>query len=105
MKNLVSILAGIVSLLAINLVHADVLIADEQTEQLQQLTSSQNQIININTASLAQLSLLNGIGATKAQAIIEYRESHGAFSSIEELAKVKGVGDKLVEKNRPYIEL
>ena len=56
--------------------------------------------INLNTASAAQLETLNGIGAAKAEAIVEYRKAHGAFKSVDELAKVKGIGQKTVDKNR-----
>ncbi len=56
--------------------------------------------INLNTATAAQLEALNGIGAAKAEAIVAYRDAHGGFKSVDELAAVKGVGDKTVEKNR-----
>lgn len=60
-------------------------------------------IVNINTADLNQLQTLNGIGEVKAQAIIDYREAHGAFRSVDELTNVKGIGDKTLEKNRDRI--
>lgn len=56
--------------------------------------------ININTASTTELETLNGVGAAKAKAIVEHREKHGPFKSVDQLAEVKGIGDKLVEKNR-----
>ena len=56
--------------------------------------------INLNTASAAQLETLNGIGASKAEAIVDYRKEHGAFKSVDELANVKGIGLKTVDKNR-----
>lgn len=56
--------------------------------------------INLNTASATQLEVLNGIGAAKAEAIVEHRKQHGAFKSVDELANVKGIGLKTVEKNR-----
>ncbi len=56
--------------------------------------------INLNTASAAQLETLNGIGAAKAEAIVDFRKEHGAFKSVDELAKVKGIGQKTVDKNR-----
>lgn len=56
--------------------------------------------INLNTATAAQLETLNGIGAAKAEAIVVYRDAHGSFKSVDELAAVKGIGDKTVEKNR-----
>ena len=56
--------------------------------------------INLNTASAAELETLNGVGAAKAEAIVAYRSEHGGFKSVDELANVKGVGPKTVEKNR-----
>ena len=56
--------------------------------------------INLNTASATQLEALNGIGAAKAEAIVEYRKEQGAFKSVDELANVKGIGLKTVDKNR-----
>ncbi|WP_352258728.1 ComEA family DNA-binding protein [Psychrobacter sp. TB55-MNA-CIBAN-0194] len=56
--------------------------------------------VNINRASEGELVSLNGIGSSKAQAIILYREMFGNFKTVDELAKVKGIGAKTVEKNR-----
>ena len=56
--------------------------------------------INLNTASAAQLEALNGVGAAKAEAIVAYRTEHGGFKTVDELANVKGIGDKTVAKNR-----
>ena len=56
--------------------------------------------ININRASEGELVSLNGIGSSKAQAIILYREMFGDFKSVDELEKVKGIGEKTIEKNR-----
>lgn len=54
--------------------------------------------VNINTADAETLASLNGIGEAKAAAIVEYRKANGPFKSAEELAEVKGIGDKIVEK-------
>ncbi|MCG3864123.1 MULTISPECIES: ComEA family DNA-binding protein [Photobacterium] len=62
--------------------------------------------ININTANVEQLdTLLIGIGAEKAQAIINYRKVNGKFASVDDLTKVKGIGEATVDKNRKRIEL
>ncbi|WP_199456684.1 MULTISPECIES: ComEA family DNA-binding protein [unclassified Marinobacter] len=61
--------------------------------------ANEAETININTADVATLASLNGIGEAKAQAIITYREENGPFSATEELAKVKGIGVRTVEKN------
>lgn len=61
--------------------------------------------ININTATAMQLSTLKGIGMKKAQAIISYRETHGGFTHINDLQKVKGIGEKFIEKNQKHLTL
>ena len=62
--------------------------------------------VNINTADAATLAEgLNGVGIKKAQAIVDYRKKHGAFKSINDLASVKGMSDKLIEKNKDVITL
>lgn len=58
--------------------------------------------ININTASVTELTGLPGIGDKKAQAIAEYRQRNGPFPSLEALEEVKGIGPKMLEKLRPY---
>jgi competence protein ComEA len=51
--------------------------------------------VNINTANLKTLSGLHGIGPERAKSIIDYRTKNGSFKSIEDLKKVKGIGDKI----------
>ena len=54
--------------------------------------------LNINTASVGELSLLEGIGEKKAQAIIDYRKANGSFGSVDELVNVKGIGKATLDK-------
>ena len=62
--------------------------------------------VNINTADAATLDrVLVNIGPAKAEAIVAYRKANGPFKSAEELAMVKGIGLKTVEKNRDRIEV
>lgn len=62
--------------------------------------------VNVNTADADALAAeLKGIGAKKAQSIIDYRTEHGDFKTVESLTEVKGIGLKTVEKNRDVIEL
>lgn len=62
--------------------------------------------ININTADKESLmSAIKGVGEKRAEAIIAYREEHGSFKSLEELADVKGVGPSIVEANMENISV
>lgn len=61
--------------------------------------------ISINSAAPAELMEIPGIGEKKARAIIDYRTEHGPFQSVEDLTKVKGIGDKMLEKMKPHIRL
>ncbi len=61
--------------------------------------------VNINRANEGELTSLKGIGSSKAQAIILYREMFGDFESVDELQKVKGIGAKTIEKNRARLQI
>jgi competence protein ComEA len=59
--------------------------------------------INLNTATAEQLEAIPGIGPVLAQRIIEYRQTHGRFQSVDELLEVRGIGPKRLENMRPYV--
>lgn len=59
--------------------------------------------VNINSAAVAQLQTLPGIGASTAQRIVDYRQKNGAFKKIEELMNVKGIGEKSFLKLKPLV--
>lgn len=61
--------------------------------------------ININRATESELVSLHGIGSSKAQAIILYREMFGGFKTVDDLQKVKGIGPKTIEKNRARLQI
>ncbi len=54
--------------------------------------------VNINTASAEELTSLNGIGQTRAESIVAYRQEHGAFAAVEDLKEVSGIGDATYQK-------
>ena len=58
--------------------------------------------VNVNTASARELEALPGIGEVLAQRIIDYRNAHGSYSSVDELIRVKGIGEKTLAKLKPY---
>lgn len=66
-------------------------------------TQSTNGKININTADLALLQTLNGVGPSTAQKIIDYRSTNGKFKTIEDLKKVSGIGEKTFAKFKDQI--
>ena len=58
--------------------------------------------VNINTASKQELEALPGIGEVLSQRIIDYRQANGSFTSVDELVKIKGIGEKTLAKLKPY---
>ena len=98
MKNLLTLL--IISFLSFSaFTHAN------PVEDKPMVEMPQAPIININSADSEMLAKLPGIGKKKAQAIIDYRETNGDFSTLEDLAKVKGIGKKLVAKLEGKVSL
>ena len=59
--------------------------------------------VNINTAGSELLQTIPGIGQTRAEAILSYRDEHGSFSKVEDIMKVSGIKDALFQKMRDYI--
>ncbi len=60
--------------------------------------------VDINKADKAQLMGIKGVGEAKANAFLEYRKEHKCFNNLEEIKKVKGFGDKFLEKNKANLE-
>ncbi|HFI0028744.1 TPA: helix-hairpin-helix domain-containing protein [Streptococcus suis] len=60
-------------------------------------------LVNLNTATEADLQTISGIGAKRATDIIAYREANGGFKSVDDLNNVSGIGDKTMESIRPYV--
>jgi len=80
-------------------------IAVPNENQPQQSVQDKPALLNINTASAEELETLSGIGPQMAQRIIQYREEHGNFTSVDALTKVKGLGEKTLEKLKPFISV
>ena len=78
-------------------------IKDEITNDTSQ--KENDNLININTASLNELQELSGIGESKANNIIKYREENGEFKNLEDIKHVLGIGDSVYSKIKDYIKL
>ena len=59
--------------------------------------------IDLNTADSAALESVPGIGKSLSQRILAFREKNGAFQSVDDLLKVQGIGEKSIQKLRPYL--
>ncbi|NRF02306.1 helix-hairpin-helix domain-containing protein [Bacillus subtilis] len=70
---------------------------------VQQGDGGKGALVNINTATLEELQGISGVGPSKAEAIIAYREENGRFQTIEEITKVSGIGEKSFEKIKSSI--
>lgn len=75
-----------------------------QNQTTEPLTPNKPELLNINTASAEELETLPNIGARTAQRIVDHREQHGKFVSVEALKNVKGIGAKTLEKLRPFVD-
>ncbi|MGA9289414.1 MAG: ComEA family DNA-binding protein, partial [Anaerobacillus sp.] len=78
------------------------IIGENSSEPLGSLPAESN-FISINRADLTQLQELPGIGPSKAEAIIQYREENGGFTTIEDLQNISGIGEKTFEKLKDLI--
>ena len=77
--------------------------AASQSSQPESLLEGER--IPVNSADVYELDRLPGIGPTKAQAIVEYREEHGPFQSTDQLLEVSGIGEATLEGLLDYITL
>ena len=91
-RRVVAVVLLVGSVVGISPVYA----ADHSTTPAQE-----QQVVDINHADADTLAKeLNGIGPAKAKAIVEYRNQHGAFKTVEQLSDVSGIGEATIEKNK-----
>lgn len=88
-------------------VHDEMMIYVPRIDETAQddIASSTSQTVRINYASKEEIVELPGIGPSKADAIVQYREENGLFTSIEDLLQVSGIGEKTLESLREYIQV
>ena len=77
----------------------------QQTERADLTVEPEDGRINLNTASKEQLMTLSGIGESKAETIISYREKNGAFQTIEDLMNIPGIKNGVFEKIKDNIRV
>ena len=77
--------------------------ATSQESQSNTSNNKENKKVNLNKASVEELKQVKGLGAKRAQDIIDHRESNGKFKSVDELKKVSGIGAKTIEKLKEYV--
>ncbi|WGL16782.1 ComEA family DNA-binding protein [Microbulbifer bruguierae] len=89
------------ALFAVSLLLVNVQLANAEEPVVQE-----QMLVNLNTATAEELSeVLVGVGSAKAELIVQYREEHGKFSSVEQLLEVKGIGIATLEKNKDRMQL
>ena len=74
-------------------------------ESIDVQTQGEDGKVNINSADKSLLETLPGIGPSRAQGIIEHRERHGAFGTLEDIKNVSGIGDKIFEGLKDYVTI
>ena len=73
--------------------------------EMTQTNNAEEGLLDLNTASKIQIMELPGIGEVLAQRILDYREAQGAFSTIEDLMNVEGIGEKKIEQIKPFVRI
>lgn len=82
-----------------------VLAVENKSAPAEQKISQVQQVVNLNTADAEALTVLKGVGIKKAEAIVAWREANGAFSSVEQLLEVKGIGVAILDDNRNNLRI
>jgi competence protein ComEA len=77
--------------------------AQEKAAKSKPVAASPTTPVNLNTATVAQLEALPGVGTRTAQLIVEHRQKTGGFKKIEELMNIKGIGEKSFLKLKPMV--
>lgn len=102
-KELIVLLVVICVLVAVNTVN---FLRKERLKKSYSLVIEEGRIqLSLNSVSAIELEDLPGVGPVLAERIVEYREQNEGFRSLEELKRVKGIGDKLYQKIFPFVKL
>lgn len=99
----IALMGAAVLIAALGLGSAEPLRAQEAPTTTER--SSISGVVNVNVADAGQLELLPGVGPAKARAILEYRKAKGPFKKVEDLLEVSGIGERALERIRPFVVL
>ncbi|ACE83064.1 ComEA family DNA-binding protein [Cellvibrio japonicus] len=102
MKTFLSLISSVVFFLGVQSI---AIASDTQIPANKPVAEQAHSLININTADVATLTQLKGIGTKKAEAIIAWRNANGKFKTIEQLMDVKGIGEATFEANRAKLSI
>lgn len=94
---------GLVAVIGVVLVSHLAYLAPPRGYTPQEIAEMEIEPVNINTVTAEELGELAILSETQIQNLIAYREEHGAFTSVDEIMNVKGIGRKTYEKIAPYI--
>lgn len=83
----------------------NIYIPSQNEKCIEEKAVDKNGVVNINKASVYELQTINGIGQSKSEAIVEYRQENGSFEQIEDLLKVEGISEKLLDSIKEDIRL
>ncbi len=86
-------------------ISSDTTDSTSSTEEKERSDEPEKSRINVNKADRETLKTLPGIGPAYSKRIIEYRQKHGGFKTVKELKKIKGIGEKRLEKLKPFVKL
>ncbi len=83
--------------------HREEITITQTTREISESSRSYTLLVNINTASVKELTVLPGIGNAYAESIVAYRDEHGPFKTVEELLNIGGIGQNRLEAILDYI--
>lgn len=90
-------------LVCLALVHGQVRADDAPPAENAAESAKEQPLLDLNRATLVELTALPGIGTKRAQAILDYREAHGGFRNVAQLLHIKGVGRAMLRKLKPLV--
>ncbi len=80
-----------------------VYVSQQDYENLTSQSENSSVIINLNTATAEELTVVRGVGPALAQRIVDFRQEHGDFTCTDELLSIDGIGEKILEQIAPYV--